>query len=61
MYIHELNQQDVQDAPYPGTDISIKSLFLNKCQKIHPPPPPQKNEIKVTFIQVGTLSHAHTV
>lgn len=60
MYIHELNQEDVQDVPYPGIDISIKSLFLNKCQKMSPPPP-LKNEIKVTFIQVGTLSHAHTV
>lgn len=59
MYIHELNQEDVQDVPYPGIDISIKSLFLNKCQKMSPPP--LKNEIKVTFIQVGTLFHAHTV
>lgn len=58
MYIHELNQQDVQDVPYPGTDISIKSLFLNKCQKMSSLP---KTEIKVTFTQVGTLSHAHTV
>lgn len=43
MYIHELNQQDV---PYPGIDISIKSLFLNKCQKMSPPPPKKKMKLK---------------
>lgn len=43
MYIHELNQEDVQDVPYPGIDISIKSLFLNKCQKMSSPPPKKWN------------------
>lgn len=41
MYIHELNQQDVQDVPYPGTDISIKSVFLNASK--FQSPPQQKN------------------
>lgn len=59
MYIHELNQEDVQDVPYPGIDISIKSLFLNKCQKMSPPP--KKNEISDLYTGRYSISRTYCI